>query len=65
MSETFEGVPFALSPALVHNKAPIDYRTAEGSKILKGAIAFPPIQFDCTSDNLKLFLDGLRDRAFI
>jgi hypothetical protein len=65
MAETLEGVPFALSPALVHNKAPINYRTAEGSKIFKGAIAPLPIQFDSTSDNLQLFLDELRDRAFI
>jgi hypothetical protein len=33
MADTFEGVPFACSPALVHNKTPIDYRTTEGSKI--------------------------------
>jgi hypothetical protein len=39
MSETLEGVPFAISPALVHNNAPINYRTAEGSKIFKGAIS--------------------------
>jgi hypothetical protein len=64
MSETLEGVPFALLPTLVHNKAPIDYRTAEGSNIFKGVISPLPIQFDCTSDNLQLFLDELRDRAF-
>ena len=31
IAETIDGVPFALSPALVHSKDPIDYRTTEGN----------------------------------
>jgi hypothetical protein len=63
--ETPEEIPFALSPALVHNKAPIVYRTHEGSMLFKGATASLPIQFDFTTDNLQRFLDELRDSAFI
>jgi hypothetical protein len=52
MSETLEGVMSALSPALVHKKVPTNYRTAEGSKKF-------------THENLQLYLDEPRDRAFI
>ena len=57
-----QGVPFALSPALVSN-AIIDYRTASGSKLFKGATAALPTLFDGEPEHLQLFLAQLQDRA--
>ena len=58
------GVPpsFALSPALA-NRDILDYNSAAGSKVYRGAIAPIAIEFDCKSENLQLFLDQVRDRS--
>jgi hypothetical protein len=56
MAKTLERGPFVFSPALVHKKTPINYRTAEGSKIFKGVTVPPPLQSDYTSNNLQFFL---------
>ena len=56
--------PFALAPALVSHE-PVDYSTSAGTKLFKNATEPLSIEFDCTSENLQLFLDQLRDRAII
>ena len=53
---------FALTPALA-NRDILDYTSASGAKVYRGAIAPIAIEFDCKSENLQLFLDQVRDRA--
>ena len=53
---------FALSPALA-NRDILDYSSASGAKVYRGAIAPVAIEFDCKSENLQLFLDQIRDRS--
>ena len=53
---------FALSPALA-NRDILDYSSAAGAKVYRGAIAPIAIEFDCKSENLQLFLDQIRDRS--
>lgn len=55
-------VVFALSPALA-NRDVLDYSSAAGAKVYRGAIAPIAIEFDCKSENLQLFLDQVRDRV--
>ena len=60
-----QGVPFALSPALISN-AIIDYRTASGSKLFKGATAALLTLFNGKLEHLlQLFLGQLQDCAMI
>lgn len=54
--------PFALSPALA-NREVIDYSEPSGAKLFKTATEKLASQFDCTPENLPLFLAQLRDRA--
>ena len=55
-------VPFALAPALVNNDV-INYTTPDGIKLYKNATAPLPIECDCTSERLKVFLSSLADRS--
>lgn len=56
--------PFALAPGLVNND-PVDYGTSEGAKLFKTFTAELPVEFDCSTSKLKVFLSALADRAGI
>src|SRR5687767_4458459 len=53
---------FALTPAMVHNN-PIDYSTAKGIKMFKSNAEPLEIKFDLLTQNLKSFLELVRERA--
>jgi prefoldin subunit 5 len=57
-------VAFALTPALA-NREVLDFNSPSDTKLFKAATEKLPIEFDCDSENLPLFLAQLRDRAAI
>jgi hypothetical protein len=57
-------VAFALTPALA-NREILDYNDPSDTKLFKAATEKLPIEFDCSSENLPLFLAQLRDRAAV
>jgi hypothetical protein len=57
-------VPFALAPGLASGQ-PLDYGTYVGAEIFKNAVRPLDIQFDCQSENLRVFLALLHDRAIV
>ena len=54
--------PFALAPSLINNN-PIDYLTQEGIKLYKSNTEPLSTKFDLSMDNLKTFLEQVRQRA--
>ena len=57
-------VAFALTPALA-NREVLDFTDPADTKLFKAATEKLPIEFDCDSENLPLFLAQLRDRAAV
>jgi hypothetical protein len=57
-------VAFALTPALA-NREVLDFNDPADTKLFKAATEKLPIEFDCSSENLPLFLAQLRDRAAV
>jgi hypothetical protein len=57
-------VAFALTPALA-NREVLDFNDPADTNFFKAATEKLPIEFDCSSENLPLFLGQLRDRAAV
>ncbi len=57
-------VTFALTPALA-NREVLEYNDPAVTKLFKAATEKLPIEFDCNSENLPLFLAQLRDRVAV
>ena len=55
---------FALAPALISDQF-IDYSTVAGQKLFKAATEPLKVTFDCTPENLQLFIEGVKDKARI
>jgi hypothetical protein len=64
LPDTEHRTQFALAPALANNDV-IDYTTPAGAKLFKAGTDPLPSTFDYTAVNLQLFLDQLKDKAFI
>jgi len=56
--------PFALAPAFV-NPDVLNYSEQAASKLFKSAVEPLSIKFDCSPENLQLFLDQARDKAIV
>lgn len=57
-------IPFALAPAFA-NPEVLNYSEQAASKLFKSAIEPLSIHFDCSPENLQLFLDQARDKSIV
>jgi hypothetical protein len=57
-------VAFALTPVLA-NREILDFNDPADTKLFKAATEKLPIEFDCSLENLPLFLAQLGDRAAV
>jgi hypothetical protein len=57
-------VAFALTPAIA-NREVLDFNDPADTTLFEAATEKLPIVFDCSSENLPLFLAQLRDRAAV
>ena len=57
-------VPFALAPAFA-NPDILNFAEPAASKLFKSAIEPLSIKFDCSPENLQLFLDQARDKSIV
>jgi len=54
---------FALAPGVHGGAAFIDYGTSEGQKLFKNMTVALKNEFDCSTQDLKVFLSNISDRA--
>ena len=59
-----QAVPFALAPAFA-NPDILNFSEPAAAKLFKSAIEPLSIKFDCSPENLQLFLDQARDKSIV